>query len=153
MLLATASFNPSFHVVPAKLPTAASLEFWLQNPLLVETHPKLLAERTEQWPGWSPAERTQLRYRLKAERDRLKEKAKPGEDDLTLHDLLSFIEAHNGLLDNGVERSAVRHFAFMLHSRERAWYRAFLKEVFRLRELALHEEIEQMYDECDRDAA
>ncbi|GAB3293986.1 hypothetical protein [Hymenobacter tenuis] len=139
MLLATASFNPAFYAVPAKLPTPAALEFWLENPLLIAAHPALVAERKEQWPGWSAGERLKLLFRLKSRRDKLKATLQAKQDDLSLQDLLAYIDAHDSLVDDRLEKTNIRAFAFMLHSQERAWYQAFLREVFRLRYEALSE--------------
>ncbi|MDF7813636.1 hypothetical protein [Hymenobacter sp. YC55] len=136
MDLATASLNPAFVVVPAYLPTRQALAFWLTNPLLLDAHPALVAERTEQYPGWSAAEQLGLLTRLKSCRDKLRHQVAVSRDPLPMAELLRLINAHEASLLE-MERINVRAFAFRLHSSEHQWYYDFLSAAFALREEAL----------------
>lgn len=135
MNLATASINPAFTVVPGYLPTREALAFWLTNPLLLAVHPRLIAERTEQYPGWNSREQLGLLTRLKSCRDQLKHQQAVSCDSLPMAALLRLIEAHSAVLSEQ-ERVSVRAFAFRLHSSEHQWYYDFLQAAFALREEA-----------------
>ncbi|WP_375436647.1 hypothetical protein [uncultured Hymenobacter sp.] len=136
MDFATASRNPAFVVVPAHLPTREALAFWLTNPLLLAAHSALVAERTEQYPGWSASEQLGLLTRIKTCRDKLRNQVAVPCDVLPMNELRSLIAGHEACLEPK-ELSYVRAFAYKLHPLELRWYYDFLAAAFAQREEAL----------------
>ncbi|MCB2379833.1 hypothetical protein LGH70_19710 [Hymenobacter sp. BT635] len=148
-LLATASINTAFVLLPSRMPARAACAFWLTNPLLLEKHPDLVKERMEQYPGWSSTEQHRLATRLKAQREKLKHQVPVPADSIHPRELLAVLSAHEVLIDPRDEYQQARELAMVCHPAEREWLLAHFTAVLEARSAALEEHDNLGQDEYD----
>jgi hypothetical protein len=152
-LLSTAAINPALiDLLPARMHAEAACKFWLTNPLLVEAHAALVAQRTTELPSLAPLKQRQLATKLAAQRDYLKAQHPVHGETLSQPDLLAVLTAHNALMDETEYRQA-RYLAFSCHPAERLWMAEHFRNVLQARLAVLHEQDEQDQHAADDYAA
>jgi len=132
-LLTTSALNPALRLILFEWPQRESLEFWLQNPLIVEAMPERVAATTEAMGGYSDKRCMQAVLALRKERDRLRSLARVGATYMSTNELVAILDHP---LVSPYERGHCRARCFGLHPQEREWEADRLRGVLRLREEA-----------------
>lgn len=143
-LLATASINPALVLLPSRMTATPACEFWLTNPLLKAAHPKLVAERLEQYPGLGAAKQRSLATRLSIQRDKLKATTPATDETLPQPELIAVLHRYSETMDENEHKQA-RYLAFTCHARERQWLADHFRAVLEARLAVLYEQDEQSY--------